>query len=82
MSERILFIGGEQDGMYNRVSERIDEVKRDVYPKLDLKSLTGIIRRLPEPLRTEIYRRKRFNNIECFCLEGMTDDEILAKILK
>ena len=80
MSERILFIGGEQDGAYNRVRETKDKMEISVYPKLDFSKFFGILTLDRRPVRTEIYHRKRFGDAECFCLEGMTDDEISAKI--
>ncbi len=53
-----------------------------IYPKLDFRKFFGIVTLDRRPIRTEIYHRKRFGDVECFCLEGMTDDEILAKIPK
>ncbi len=82
MSKRILFIGGEQDGIYNSIRETKDKVELAVCPKIDFKNLFGIVTLNTKPLRTEIYHRKRFGDVECFYLEGMTDDEILTNISK
>ena len=82
MLRRILFIGGEQDGAYNRIGETKDKMELSVYPKIDFRNLFGIVTLNTKPRRTEVYPRKRIGNVECFCLEGMTDDEILAKLPK
>jgi len=82
MLKRILFIGGEQDGAYNRISETKDKMELLVYPKIDFKNFFGIVTFKTKPVRTDIYHRKRFGNVECFCLGGLTDDEILAKLPK
>lgn len=82
MSERILFIGGEQDGVYNRISETADKMELFVYPKIDFKNISGIVTLNRKPLRTEIYHRKSFDDVECFYLEGLTDDKIIAKLPK
>ena len=82
MLKRILFIGGEQDGAYNNVRETKDKIEIPVHPKIDFKNLFGIVTLNTQPLRREVYHKKRFGDVECFCLEGMTDNEILAKIPK
>ena len=82
MFKRILFIGGEQSGVYNNVRETRDKIELSVYPKIDFKNLFGIVTLDTRPLRTEVYHKKRFGDVECFCLEGLTNDEILAKIPK
>ncbi len=82
MSKRILFIGGGQDGVYNNIGETKDKIELAVHPKIDFKNLFGIVTLDTRPIRTEVYHRRRFGDVECFCLEGMTNDEILAKIPK
>ncbi len=82
MYKRILFIGGEQDGAYNSVRETKDKAEIPVHQKIDFKNLFGIVTLDTRPIKTEIYHRRRFGDVECFCLEGMTNDEILAKIPK
>ncbi len=80
--KRILFIGGEQDGAFNSINETKDKVEIPVYPKLDFKKFFGIVTVDTRPIRIEVYHRKRLGDVEFFCLEGMTNDEILAKIPK
>jgi hypothetical protein len=82
MPKRILFIGGEQDGAYNRISETKDKMELFVYPKIDFKNFSGIVTLNAKPIRKEIYHRRRFGDREYFCLEGLTDDKILAKSTK
>ena len=80
MLEHILFIGGEQDNVYNRVKKTNEKVVIPIYPKFDFKKFFSIVTINIQPVRTEVYSRRRIGNIEYFCLEGMSEDEILSKI--
>ena len=80
MSERILLNYDEQNAPYNPERETKDKMEISVYPKLDFSNFFGILTLDRQPVRTEIYHRKTFGDAECFCLEGMTDDEISANI--
>jgi hypothetical protein len=82
MYKRFLCIGGEQDGHFVEVREPKQEIRVCVYPKIDFRKLSGIVTLNTQPIRTEIYHRKRFDNKEYFCLEDMTDEEIIEKLSK
>ncbi len=82
MYKRILCIGGIQDGNYISIRETKDRIELPVHQKIDFKNLFGIVTLDTRPLRTDVYHKKRFSDMEYFCLEGMTNDEILAKIPK
>ena len=80
MLERILFIGGEQDGIYNLVRKTKEKVVIPIYTKFDFKKFFGIVTVNIQPVRTEVYYRKRIDDIEYFCLEGMSENQILSKL--
>lgn len=80
MYKQIKCIGGEQDGYFIKVREPKMEVKLKVYAKIDFRKLSGIVILDSQPIRTEIYHRKRFGDEEYFCLESLTEEEIMRKL--
>lgn len=80
MYKHLQCIGGEQDGYLVKVREPKMEIKIRVYPKIRFGKLFRILNFNLQPIRTEIYYRKRFGEKEYFCLESLTEEEIRAKL--
>jgi hypothetical protein len=82
MLEKILFIGGEQDGRYNSVRRTQNRVAISVYRPLDFTTLTGIVSLDRRPIRIDEYVRTEIDGVGCFCLENLSSDEIRERWLK
>lgn len=80
MYKQFLCVGGEQDGHYIKVREPEQMIELSVYPKINFRNFFGIITLKTQPVRIEIYRRKKIGDDEYFCLEALTDDEIITKL--
>jgi hypothetical protein len=73
--KQILFIGGEQDGRYNQVADKVQTMKLKGYRQIDFKKMIGIVTLDKPLLRTEIYNRRVIDGVECFKLEEVINEE-------